>query len=317
MQSRSAIELMQQNRQNKTEEKVQEQDDDICSGCPKFFRNYYIYWYILLFIGIILFTILFPLSFDTVEYYEYGMKKHYNDLDTSKIYENGRYFIGVEYDFQTFPRTFQHESLSLAIFANGLEFNIVIEFSWRIKIEELPLLYEKFALTYGTQIDSRANSKIKNVAPTFSIDDYQENRPMVEDALHHALEDELRIIHIECPRQLFALLSIGLPSEIRTKNLEAARQTLLIQKQENEQKADLIRKNTELKVREIMANITIIQTFSQSEKVRIVEESIAEGNRTVSDMDSFGIQNFFHELGINDPEMKSYYIRLYTLEESF
>src|SRR5690606_32631948 len=105
----------------------------------------------------------------------------------------------------------------LAIFAGGLEFEINIKFYWRIKQDELGILWRQFKKAYESQIESRANSKIKNEAPLFKIDDYIQSRPLITQKFHKALQEELKFIHIEAPSQLFSLGNVKIPDDIRNK----------------------------------------------------------------------------------------------------
>jgi regulator of protease activity HflC (stomatin/prohibitin superfamily) len=205
----------------------------------------------------------------------------------------------------------------LAIFpTNGLEFSIEVTFYWRIKKDELGQLFEKYALTYPTQLESRAQSKMKNEAPNFTIEQYIRERPLITRTLHQVLQAELALIHIECPQRFFSLTKITLPTEIKQRDLEAAVRTQLNTKQQNEQAAELVRKETERQVQEINANATLVGIDAQSTKDRLIEEAYAQGNRTISDSNSLGAQTFFTTLSVTDPVTKAAYIRFYALEES-
>lgn len=53
----------------------------------------------------LLFLILFPLSFSYIEYYEYGLAQRVSTgaVDTSEVYSNGRYIVGPDKRFITYP----------------------------------------------------------------------------------------------------------------------------------------------------------------------------------------------------------------------
>jgi len=60
---------------------------------------------ILVGIGVLLLVILLPISFKSLEPNEAGLDydtMNYK-LDTTKLYEEGRYYLGVGHKFKTFP----------------------------------------------------------------------------------------------------------------------------------------------------------------------------------------------------------------------
>jgi hypothetical protein len=276
--------------------------------------------WVLMFIGGLLILILVPLSFSYVEYDEYAFKKNEieNDVDTNRIYTNGQYGWGINYEPLTFPRTYQKEELKLAIFpSNGLEFSIDIVFFWRVRKDELPLLFKAFGQSsYTGQVQSRANAKIKNRAPDFTIEQYISERPLITRELHKALKEELNLIYIEAPADKFFLIDVTLPEAIRKKDLDAAVQKQKNLEQQNRQTADLVRKETERLEEQIRANITLVALTAESQSETIVSNAWAAGNRTVDDADSSGTQAFFSALSVTDAATKSAYVRYFALLES-
>jgi len=69
-----------------------------------------IYWIvgIVCGIGVLLLVILLPLSFHSLETNEVGLdydSVNYH-IDTTKLYEEGRHFLGVGHKFKIFPYAF-------------------------------------------------------------------------------------------------------------------------------------------------------------------------------------------------------------------
>ncbi len=56
-------------------------------------------------IGLLLLAILLPLSFQSLEPNEVGLDydKVNHNIDTSKLYEEGRHYLGVGHEFKIFP----------------------------------------------------------------------------------------------------------------------------------------------------------------------------------------------------------------------
>jgi len=275
--------------------------------------------WVVLFIGVLLMLILIPLSYSYVEYDAWAFKKNElsNEVDLNTVYSNGQYHWGPSFDALNFPRGYQREELNLSIFPqNGLEFDIDIVFFWRIQPLKLKELFQQFGQSYRSQIESRANAKIKNRAPDFTVEQYIQERPLITEQLHLALKQELDLIFIDVPADKFFLLNVNLPQTVRTRDLDTAVREQQNLEEQNKQLVEIVKKETQRLEELVQANVTITSLRSTSRAENIILEAYAIGNRTVTDADSGGSSGFFSTLNITNAASKSSYIRYFRFAES-
>ena len=224
-------------------------------------------WAIIAIISLLLLIILLPLSYSYVEYYQYALNKNTitNKVDMSKVHENGRYFWGVSHEPVTFPRHFQLMELTVPVFpSNGMEFDVDIDFYYRLDKDNITNLYQAFGQTFDNQVEIRAKAKIKNSAPEFSLEQYITDRTALTQHLHDDLQDELDRVWIKVPFDKFYFGEITIPESIRQRDLDAAIQRQRNIEEENRQKATVVRKETKRLENEVFANITKIESYAKS-----------------------------------------------------
>lgn len=148
-------------------------------------------------IGLLLMVILVPMSLSHVEYYEYGLEKRKTGkVDTSKVYESGRYVVGPAYEFvkyQADSHFVQIEELSVFSAGDnedsiGLSFQVDVDFTYLLIKDEIGQLHEDLASSYSTVILSRARDAIKNEAIFISFEEYFQERKAVEARFRAAVE---------------------------------------------------------------------------------------------------------------------------------
>lgn len=260
-----------------------------------------------------------PESFAYVEYDQWAFRKDTieNSVDTGRVYGNGRYAWGTQYDPLTFPRPYQRADLKLAIFpSQGLEFEIGVTFWYRLRPDQLPQFFSKFGVSFQGQIASRANAKIKNAAPLFPIEEFITNREHIADALHHALETEMNSIYIEAPRHLFFLTDINIPATIRERDLDAAVIREKNKEEQNHQRALQITAETQRMVQEISSNITFTAASANAKRVQLIAEANAQSTRLIESADALGLHDLLVRINSSSPTVAAEFVRYYALLEN-
>lgn len=272
-----------------------------------------------LFIAFILIMILVPLSFSYVEYDQYALKKHSikNTVETDKTYTLGRYYWGVDRKPMQFPRHFQKVTETFSIFpANGLEFDVDVTFWYRIQKNNLGLLFKAFGRTFNSQVINRANAKIKNIAPDFTLTQYITDRTTITSSLHGSLVDDLKEIYIDLPFDKFYLGKVQIPVEVRQRDLEAAIQIQRNVEEQNKQLAILVRKETDKLVGEVAAEINLIGLTASAEADRIQKEAEAVSEKIASSADGLGLQDLFTKINVTSTLTKEKYISYFAFLDS-
>lgn len=113
------------------------------------------------FLAVILICSMVPTSFYGVEYNEYALSRYKltNKMNYDHVYDNGNYYLGLNYEMIKFPRTYQYETFSgndLRVFSKeGLKFGFQCTFQWRPLPEAIPDIHKQFRVTYRPQVLNR------------------------------------------------------------------------------------------------------------------------------------------------------------------
>ncbi len=291
-----------------------------CSGCLSICRNMSDAMRVILcvlgLIGILLICILVPLSVQTINWDRIGFKKNTlnNEIDTGTVYENGRYFWGLSAEAYTFNALYSEEIVVLSIAAsNGQEFNIHNTFYWRVQKRNLAKILSRFGKNIRNQVINRANSAIKNVAPSFTINEYIQNRTTIPDVLHASLSVELGKIWVDVPREGFHLHRVDIPDQISELNLHNAIQIQTNLKRQNEQQAASVRAETNRLTKEIETNTTLVELQTDSTVVRMKREAQANAARIIASADGRGIEELFNQNNITDDATRRKYFEFFVL----
>jgi regulator of protease activity HflC (stomatin/prohibitin superfamily) len=221
----------------------------VCAGCG----------FVSLIVGIILICV----SFQYVEYNQYGLKRNTltNTVFTNKIYENGRYMMGPSVNMIYFEKDYQKVDFSgsnaLSVSNDdGTGFHITVTFFYRIQKENIEKLYNKFGTNYKSKILSLSQSTLKNTAILYNIDDYLTKRSTITKSIKTNVTATLNNIWIDVDE--LQLHEVLFPEVVNNKYLDAAVQLQVNAKMEYEQDADLIRQETSRLVEVINANETLV-----------------------------------------------------------
>ena len=259
--------------------------------------------------------ILLIVSFSYIDYDEFGLRKNEvsNDVETNKVYGHGRYLWGPNFKVVRFPALHQTMEFSFDVFVEGgFVLSMDVFFKVGLQMDRVGEMYNEFGKAIMDQVATRANARIKNEAPHYSLDDYVENRANVTAGLHHELVDELDALGLNLPRDLFFVLATTLPSEVWERNLEAAlRNQATIQEQHHKDSArerQETRRQVELRAAEIARNVR----EGDAQSMRIVQEAQTDEVDIVTRADAEGMGRLFARAGIEDEALRQFYIMYYS-----
>lgn len=282
---------------------------------------------------ILLIIILVGVGYKGVEIYELAFRKTLssNKIDTTRVYKNGQYYVDVDHDFFTFPRNKIRVDLPrVPIFINsnsdlgggGFETPIDIIFFYRLNdtVDSLSQLFRTFGPGYQSQIEPRANSRIKNDASNlrFTVSDFLINRPFIRRTFFHGLQQELHLIGMEIKDEDFFLHLVDFPLNVDERNLE----TVLVQQEAAkallDQRVDEEVALTDRLRRDILNQVRIIQSTSQAQAQTIIENTFAQGNRTLDEAEARGFATIFDTFEVRnsakDLETKEALNRVFILQ---
>lgn len=256
-------------------------------------------------IGSLLMVILVPLSLSGVEYYEYGLKKRKTtgNVDTTQVYDNGRYLVGPTSTFLKYQADAHHVKFDdFSVFSSGLSnssigvhFKVDVDFTYMLIKDEIGQLHQELASSYKTVIESRAKDAIKNEAIFVSFTEYFQDRKKVERMFRDAVQkrwDTKPSLH--CTLDQFHLGRIQIPESVAEKQLEGQVQNERNDKEKYDQQAQVERELTDVEVNSILlekdkvlrtarAEAALVRARAQAESERIKTEAHVKGSRLLFD----------------------------------
>jgi hypothetical protein len=268
---------------------------------------------------VIIVTSTVATSFHYVSYDQYAIRiNKYHGADLSKIYTEGRYFLTLDNYLQYFPSTYQPIKFISSTFSdNGLEFDLDISFYYKIPQDKLSTIYDLYSTSYQNKIESNAKQVTKNIASTFSVDEFLTNRTYIEKTIGHELERQIwDTLNIYVPQDYFKIISIDFPDILISKSLDTA-----IALQNNEiailqQSVNLIKADTTQMVSSITAESNRILQYSQSESNLITTNANSESSNILATSRTNGIDLFCSTLNISSAEHVNRINKLFSMIDS-
>jgi len=304
-------------------------------------------WKVLIGLGALaalLIIILVPSSYADLDYYEMGFvkSKTTGSVETDKVYQSGRHWIGVTSTFKKFPadfhtldfpqiRVFNKEKLSIALSCS---------LQYVLREEDLYLLHDTYDLAYAPIIESTTLAAIKSAAPFYTVDEYRLNRTMVDKGLSDAAAKALGgiccrkgceargdckpgcLTYSSCKKEdkglfaamrYFQLQNVDLTPEQQTRYLT---RVLEQEKKDTEiflQREKLTRKNIEQERLLIENEAKEIAQKAAADSTLIVAKATAAATATTENARNQGLQLLYSTLNITDMKHKNSMDYLRTL----
>lgn len=296
-------------------------------------------------IVILLLVIILPLSFVTLEYYEYGFAKSRSTgtVDTNKVYSGGKHFLGPNTEFKVFKAGSHSLDLqNIRVFTSDkLEVSITAHAQYFLRKDELPLLHKAYDVYYEDVMKTSAVDALKGAIPVYNTTDLIEKRAEIESVIYKAVRERIGGICCRpdcsaykeaCPERCkpratckdsdkglyadvkyFQLTDIVITNDVIERMMETL---LLFEKNLREkhiQNATLIRKETAGMVADIKNQAKEIRETATAESQKIKVFSEADYTSTIEKARGLGLKHLYVGLGINTSEHKNSFDYLRTL----
>lgn len=291
--------------------------------CPVWFKeNRHCVWWSGGLTGLILVIVIIvctALHFSPVEKDQWGLvqDKYTGQVDTSRHpYGLGHHPIGINKKFLTFPRPVQRVDLNVTAFTdNQVEVFVPVTFYYQLIPENLGRLYLEYPKTYSVLAEARANSAMKGISTSFSVQNFLLNRTSILKTFWRSVKTSLSEIYLEVPEELFTMGGVQFPPTVDKTNLETAAQN-----QRNEEaKLNRILQNerskTQVLLQEISANITRVEQAGVAAAQRIRAEARAESSRILESAETRGLNDLLQAVNATDPGVRTRLIRYYLRRE--
>ncbi|XP_045168927.2 uncharacterized protein LOC123531754 [Mercenaria mercenaria] len=299
----------------------------------------------LVVIGVILLVIILPLSFVTLEYYEYGFAKARSTgtVDTSTVYSGGKHFLGPNYEFKKFKADAHYLDLKeIRVFtADKLEVSITAHAQYFLRQDELPLLHDAYDIYYEDVMKTSAVDALKGAIPIYVTTELITKRPEIERVIYDAVRQRLggkccrpncRAYKDACPAgckarttckdsdkglnvdvKYFQLTNIVITNDVMERLMEKLLQIEKNLREKHIQSATVIRRQTAGMVAEIKNQAKEIRETATAESQKVKVVSGADYTSTVEKARGAGLRQLYTSLGINKTEHKNSFDYLRTL----
>lgn len=273
----------------------------------------------LFILGTFITIICVSLSFHYIYYDKYALRKNtYSGVDLTKVYGEGRHFLTLDNSLIMFPADFRPIQFNSRIFAeNGLEFDCEISFFYRLPKDNVAEIYDKFSTNYHSRVETNAKQIVKNVASTFGVNDFLDNRYIIRDTIAKELNEQLmKIVKVECPTRYFEITSIIFPQSIIDFSLDSA---ITLQRNEiliKQQQVDIITADTNRMKSEIDAKALQTVEYSINEAELLIASSEAKAVQISLVTRSTGIKIVMDSLNIVNEEEKNEIVSAFAVMDS-
>lgn len=230
--------------------------------------------------------IIIALSFDSIEYTEYGLDYSSVSKTVGKTpFLGGIYLLGVGHSFIKFPRTVQTIDFSNSQGSDrpqiesrtndGLEVLLEISFQYELISAKIYDLYMSYELDYQNVIENIAVDALTDQATKYTAYDFFMNRAKIGSEMQEALDLALRNkTHVSIP--FFQLRDVDLPDpfEAAIQLSEVRKQD--IQKANAEMNAAKVEIETSLLKADLNKSVTINKANGEAEAIK--QANVAEVN---------------------------------------
>ena len=276
-------------------------------------------FYALFIVAVIVISSTVSLSFWYINYSQYALERNtYTGVRLADTKGEGRYFLPLTEQMVVFPATYQRESFVSESFAtNGLEFDIHVAFEWRLPKDNVGKIYDEFSTNYPARVLSNAKRLVKNVASTFTVENYLSNRTYVENTIAAALEiDLLNTVYVDAPAFYFKITRIEFPTSLIDTSLATAKS---LQQNEVEiflQNIDVINADTNALKAAIDAQAVQAVEFANNEAGLILVTSKAQAEQILLVTRSNGIEEVCSNLNITSPALKTKVVEAFAIKDN-
>lgn len=265
------------------------------------YGRYFLVFFVI-FSTIIISTV--SVSYHYVKYDEYALRLNkYHGTDLSNIYEEGRYFLTLDNSLIYFPSTYQRVNFVSNVFSNiGIGFDIDASFYYILPKQNLGKIYDLYSTSYLTKIETNAKQVIKNVASTFSIDEFILNRSYIEKTIGLNLQTQIYdSLLIHTPYNYFKIIDITFPDILNNRSLDTA-----ISRQINnisllKQNVNIIKAETNKIISQIIVNTTKINNYAVTKANQIKSNAQSINDNMLLTARTNGLDLFCSKLNITNP----------------
>jgi len=258
-------------------------------------------------------VILFSVSFDTLAPTQVGLVYNSNLVEVSRgrVYNNGRYFLGVGLSFIKFPMdmrlvefTAAKGNAVAAWSKEGQALSIEFSFYYRLERDKIVDLYARYGKDYADRYEQIALAVIKGSSVQYTADQFFSDRLLINtnvtDRLRLRLREEFATVELVNMRQ------ITVPARFDAKILD---KVVTVQQQltaENEKNISIGRAEIDVIRGEGAAQVNLTLSRANADRSLLVAQAEANGLAALRLQESMSYQMLQAALGMNATELLQY-----------
>ena len=261
--------------------------------------------------GAILILILVPLSFVKLQYYEHGLltQRSTSTVNRDKVYGPGSHQVGPDYEFKVFQTSLINFESSLSVWTKsggddaGVAVTIDVSFQYKLQVDNIPALYDSFALNFERNIESVAIDALKNTAPLFGADDYLIKRPEIEMSFARNVSSAIESVYATVIT--LQLRRVGFEEDYYSTKEAAAIQIETNEKEGYVQTASLVRTNTDVLAEKIENEALEVTEAAIATSELMIATAEYEAAETVENARNTGLKELYDALDIETEAQKA------------
>jgi len=268
-------------------------------------------------------------------------QKSTGKVKLDKVYTGGRYMIGPDFTFKTFPAEVHYEELEqISTFSqDGIEVEITCAIQYFLRPEDLPEMHQEYDLYYKPVVRTTANAAIKGRAANLTVSHFIRDREFVERELFMALKRRLEgsccrkdcnvnpctpgcVEHSKCTTsqkglfvevRYFQFLDFDIHDDVKSRYLRQVTRREEEEQAKYELDEKVVRKETERLKNEINNEAAEITQNATAKATIIRAKADAEALLIVEKARDSGLSYIYQKLNITKEEHKNAFNYLRTL----
>lgn len=259
-------------------------------------------------------VILFSVSFDTLEPTEIGLRynNNFKTLERDRVYNGGRYFLGLGQKFIKFPAHFVLINFSgtgengqiHAWSKEGQAVLLDVSFMYRIQRDKAASIYDKYRTGYDDIIRKIAVETIKQVSIEFTTEQFFLVRRLIGREMKNALWQRLRLESLDI--ELFNLRGIDLPDKFEQKIVDKVVQAQEYNTALNVKAAQIRRAEVSVIQGNAQTNVTLNLAVANATSYRLIEAARSSRFEKLRKQEATSFQTLKTSLNLTDNNLLQY-----------
>lgn len=221
---------------------------------------------------LLVFVIVFPLSFNYVPPNHVGIKLQNKKADPSATYPEGRYFMGPAVSFYLFPTTVRTVELKVTARASdAYPLSLTFTFQYILDKDKIMDLYNRHSKNYEKVYHRIAKEAVMKAIGGYTSGAFYEQRGKVLDDLYALICEQLKQQFAKCWGLQFK--DIDLAPQLEKKLLTYEIDRWYVKKKNAEQLISRVTSITDVVEADFQKNISIVRSNSTAEQQIIKKQS--------------------------------------------